>query len=172
MNSAAFLRTICTTLIFWGCTSAFSASPTKVLGVEIGVAKLDQIQQDLVKKTKVENVGINKYSGGAMLKTDGSAQSIEGLTEVLYVFDENGKLAAVLMDMDKTRFNTVYQFLSSKYKVASQQRPFVGNQFARFSAGDTTIEMDAPHMGFNMVVRYVRNDLQQKYNAQSSAEAV
>ena len=144
---------------------------TQVLGFELGVSTADRVKQDLVKKTKVEDVGTNKFTGGPMLKTKGTSYEIEGLNEVLYIFDEKKVLVGVVMGMNKARFDAIFQFLSSKYKVASQQRPFVGDQFARFKPSDAFIEIDAPHLGFTMEVRYIRNDLMQKFNAQSEAEA-
>lgn len=150
---------------------AHANAGTQVLGAEIGVTTLEQLKLELSKKTKVEDRGNNKYSGGAMLKTDGASYEIEGLATVLYIFDQQKKLAAVIMDMDKERFNTVFQFLNGKYKVVAQQRPFVGNQSARFKPADAYIDMDAPHMGFNMEVRYIRNDLMQKFNTKSDADA-
>lgn len=147
-----------------------ASAGTKVLGVEIGVTTVDQLKQDLSKKTKLEDRGANKFTGGPMYKTDGASYEIEGLTEVLYIFDDQMRLSGVLMQMNKERFDAVFQFLSGKYKVAAQQRPFVGSQFARFRPADAFIEMDAPHLGFNMEVRYIRNDLMQRFNAQSEAE--
>ena len=144
---------------------------TQVIGVEVGVTTSDQLKSDLSKRTKIEDRGENKFTNGAMLRTDGASYEIEGLTDVLYIFDEQKKLAGVLMTMNKARFDSVFQFLSSKYKVTAQQRPFVGDQFARFKPADAVIEMDAPHLGFTMEVRYIRNDLMEKYNAASAAEA-
>ena len=106
-----------------------------------------------------------------MLRTNGSSYEIEGLNDVLNIFDDQQKLAGVIMNMNKNRFDTVYQAVSKKYKVASQNRPFVGNQFARFKTPDSTIEIDAPHLSFEMGVRYIRKDLLQKFNSQSTAEA-
>lgn len=141
---------------------------TQVLGVEIGVTTVNQMRQELSKKTHVEDSGTNEFAGGPMLKTDGAAYEIEGLTEVVYIFDDQKKLAGVIMDMSKGRFDSVFEFLNKKYKVTSQQRPFVGDQFARFKPADSFIEMDAPHMGFNMEVRYIRNDLMQKFKTKSN----
>jgi len=107
-----------------------------------------------------------------MLKTKGTSYEIDGLNEVLYIFDEKKILAGVIMGMNKARFDAIFQFLSSKYQVTSQERPFVGNQFARFKPSDSFIDVDAPHLSFTMEIRYVRNDLMQKFNAQSEAEAV
>ena len=153
------------------CTTALAHAGTQVLGFEIGVTTVEQLRETLSKKTQLEPSGTNKDSGGEMLKTEGAAYDIEGLTSVLYVFDDQKKLAGVFMDMGKHRFDAIFQFLSKKYKVSAQQRPFVGDQFASFRPADALIEMDAPHLGFTMEVRYIRNDLLQKFKAQSKAEA-
>jgi hypothetical protein len=160
--SLAILAIVCSTAVHAG---------TAVLGFEIGVTTLDQLKQDLAKKTKLQSQGTNKYTGGEMIKTDGNGYDIDGLSGVLYIFDDQKKLSGVIMDMGKHRFDAIFQFLSSKYKVVAQQRPFVGNQYARFQPSDATVEIDAPHLGFEMEVRYIRNDLMQKFRAQSEAEA-
>lgn len=162
-------RSFLFTLAFAACSLAHAG--TQVLGFEIGTTTIDQLRQELSKKTKLESTGTNKYSGGEMFKTDGAPYDIEGLNSVLYIFDDQKKLAGVVMDMGKHRFDAVFQFLNGKYKVSAQQRPFVGNQFARFRPADSFIELDAPHLGFNMEVRYIRNDLMQKFNSQSESEA-
>jgi hypothetical protein len=160
-----FIATL--TLIF----STLSTAGTSVLNVEIGVSTVEQVRQALTKNTKVQDEGTNKFTNGTMLKTDGSSYEIEGLNSVLYIFDEQKKLAGIVMDMNKARFDSIYKFLSGKYKVSSQQLPFVGDKFARFKTTDTTIEINAPHLSFEMEVRYVRNDAMQKYNNQTAAEA-
>ena len=162
-------RTLATITFALNITLAHAG--TQVLGFEIGVTSVDQVRQDLSKKTKIEDRGTNKFTTGPMLRADGSAYEIEGLNDVLYIFDDQKKLAGVIMDMNKSRFDAIFQFLNGKYKVTSQQRPFVGNQSAKFKPTDSIIELDAPHMGFNMEVRYLRNDLVQKFNAQTEAEA-
>jgi hypothetical protein len=149
----------------------FAYAGTPVLGFEVGVSTVTQVSATLSKKTKVFDNGSNKFSNGPMVKTDGTSYEIDGLNEVLYIFDDQKKLMGVVMDMDKARFDNIFQFLSGKYKVTAQQRPFVGNQYARFKTTDSVIEIDAPHMSFQMEVRYLRNDLLQKFNAQSKSEA-
>lgn len=151
-------------------TALTSHAGTPVLGVEIGVTTVEQLRQDLGKRTSLEKRGINKWSGGEMYGTDGEAYDIEGLNNVLYIFDTRQKLAGVVLGMGKHKFDSVYKALSAKYKVAAQQRPFVGDQFARFKPADTVIELNAPHLSFDMEVSYLRNDLMQRFNQQSEAE--
>jgi hypothetical protein len=160
--SLAILAIVCSTLAQAGTT---------VLGFEIGVTTLDQLKRDLAKKTKLQSQGTNKYTGGEMIKTAGNGYDIEGLNGVLYIFDDQKKLSAVIMDMGKYRFDSIFQFLSSKYKVVEQRRQFVGDQYARFKPNDATIEIEAPHLSFVMEVRYIRNDLMQKFIAINEAEA-
>ena len=166
------MRAIRSLFIVIGLGAALLAhAGTQVLGFEIGSTTVDQLRQELSRKTTIEASGTNKYSNGEMFTTHGSSYDIDGLKSVLYIFDDQKKLAAVVMDMDKHRFDAVFQFLSGKYKAVAQQRPFVGNQYARFQPSDSAIELDAPHLGFNMEVRYIRNDLMHKFKAQRDAEA-
>jgi hypothetical protein len=148
--------------------SALAGTP--VLGFEVGVSTLDQVTDALSKKTQVEERGVNRYSNGPMLKTDGSSYGLEGLNSVVYIFDGQKKLMGVVMNMSKARFKPIYEVLSRKYKVLSQQRPFVGDQFARFASPDGIIELDAPHMSFEMEVSYLRGDLVQEIKEQVEAE--
>ena len=150
------------------CQLALAATP--VLGFEINVSSVNHVKSSLSRETVINDSGINAYTLGPMLKTNGSSYDIEGLHEVLYVFDEQQVLVAVFMDMDKSRFDDIYKALAHKYKVTSQNRPFVGNKYARFKTPDTIIEMDAPHMSFRMMVSYTQVDLFKKYKAQSARE--
>lgn len=131
------------------CQLALAATP--VLGFEINVSNVNHVKSSLSRETVINDSGINAYTLGPMLKTNGSSYDIEGLHEVLYVFDD------------------IYKALANKYKVTSQNRPFVGNKYARFKTPDTIIEMDAPHMSFRMMVSYTQVDLFKKYKAQSAA---
>ncbi len=106
-----------------------------------------------------------------MYATDGAAYGIDGLNGVLYIFDSQKKLAGVIMTMNKDRFASIYDILNKKYRVVSKHRPFVGDQYALFKPADANIEVSAPHLSFEMEVRYLRNDLVQQFNAKSEAES-
>jgi hypothetical protein len=131
---------------------AAGLAQVQVLGFEIGVATAADVKKQLAKQTRVTDAGTNKFSNGPMLRTDGAGYEIESLNNVLYIFDGDQKLAAVIMTMGKHRFNDIFGFVSSKYKVKAQQRPFVGDQYARLLAPNTVIELDAPHLGFSLDV--------------------
>jgi hypothetical protein len=156
-------------VVLLGASHAFAG--TKALGVEIGVTTVDQLRADLSAKTEIEERGINKFSAGPTLATKGDSYEVDGLTEVVYIFDDHDKLAGVILQMNKDRFGALFKLMNAKYKVVTQQRPFVGDQFVRFKTADATIELEAPHLSFTMEVRYVRHDLLKKFLAQSEAEA-
>lgn len=152
--------------------SSAAYAGTQALGFEFSVSTYDQVKALLSKQTDITELdGVNKFSGGPMLTTDGTPFALEGLKAVTYIFDRQKKLAGLILDMDKERSDFVFQAMSAKYKVATQQRPVVGDKYATFNTGDAVIQISAPHLSFQMVVIYLRNDVQQQFKAQSAAEA-
>jgi hypothetical protein len=152
-------------------TATTAVAGPQVLGFEVGVSTVTQVKQALLSKGSVADNGMNKWSGGPMFTTDGSLYNIEGISNVLYIFDNQQKLAGVILTMGKNHFDPVFDVLAKKYPVVSQERPFVGNHYARFKAPDAIVEVVAPHMSFDMEVRYLRNDLLNRFTSQSNAEA-
>lgn len=163
------LRTLVGALLL-GIGAVAQAGVT-VLGFEMGVSTSEQVKTTLSTRTKVEELGLNRFSGGPALRTDGTTYDVETLSKVIYIFDDRKRLAGVLMTMNKSRYEAVHQFLDAKYKLVSETRPFVGTQTSRFKAADTTIDMDAPHLGFEMEIRYLNDDLLKRFNAQIQLEA-
>lgn len=157
---------------------ALAANPAP-LGLELGVTSLAQAKQTLGGKTRLADAGTNAYSGGKMLKGDGAGLEVEGLSEITLIFDKSDKLAAVLMTLPKQEgmgdlqngvFKKTLATLSAKYKLVEKRVPFVGDSYAKFRQGNSVIELDAPHLSFNMSLRYLTNDLQAAFNRQSEAD--
>ncbi len=149
---------------------ASAEAGTKVLGVEIGVTTPGLLHKTLDGKVRLAERGVNKWSGGDMLRSGGENLGIDGLQQVDYIFDAKGVLCGVLMSMAKERFDDVYQAVSLKYTLQREERPFVGNQYARFATADGIVELDAPHLSFELSVRYLRRDLAEEYQRRSRAE--
>lgn len=140
------------------------------LGLEVGVADLATVKNKLGGQTRLREDGINKWTGGPMLKGDGEGLGIDGLQEILFIFDPQRKLQGVVMTMDKGRFGDVRGFLKAKYETVREVVPFVGNAYARYRSGDSIAEIDAPHLSFSMEVRYLSNALLKHYQAASAEE--
>ncbi len=163
-----FVRSVFFTLALLVCE--FAIAGTQVLGFEIGVSTVDQVKTTVAKQTIIKEQENNKWTNGPQFHTDGSAYEVRGLKDVMYIFDDQKKLTAVILTMNKDSFDSVLEAVSAKYKVVSQQRPFVGDQYAKLKSKDSIIEIDAPHMSFTMEVRYIRDDLMKRFNEQSAAE--
>ncbi len=147
-------------------SSSVLADPT-IFGMEIG----KMTETELKAKFNVSSTGTNKYSSGHMYSIPTSSINFSGLKEVTVIFDTKSKLVAVLTTLPKSKFDSLNQALGGKYKLVSQKIPFVGNKSAKYRDGTTDITLEAPHMGFDMSMNYIRDDLMQAYNNQSQAEA-
>lgn len=157
------------------CALAANAAP---LGLELGVATQAQVRQQLNGQTQLEEAGTNQYSGGKMLKGHGEGLGIDGLSEIVFIFDTSDKLAAVLMtlpkgegfgDLHNGNFTKTAKALAAKYKLVEKSQPFVGNARATFRQGDSVVELDAPHMSFTMALRYMTQALQKAFKQQSTS---
>lgn len=159
-------------LILFGAVflPALALAQVQVLGFEIGSSTARQVKAAVGRHAKVRDAGTNKYTGGPQFKTDGSGYDIDSLSEVFYIFDKDEKLAGVLMTMSKSRFDEIVEVLASKHKLTQKMRPFVGDMSAAFSAKGVRIEIDAPHLSFDMHLRYIRDDLYRQFRTQSAQE--
>lgn len=150
--------------------AAEAVAGTSVLNVELGKTTSQQLIAEMGANTKLTSQGINQYSHGEMLLTSGEVYNIAGLNNVLFIFDESGVLSGVVLNMQKHTFDKVYQAISSKHKVAQLVKPFVGNRYARFNTSDAVIEINSPHLSFEMDVLYVSKDLHNYFEKRSKAE--
>jgi len=154
---------------FWQGTLSLVMVMTTTIGVLADVSSLGMtFGQTTYKQVKsissmlVES-GLNKYSQGKMLKGLNPAWKIHGLQKTTLVFDKKEKLTAIIMTMNKQQFDRVLGFLKSKYQLVSKRIPFVGNKTATFRKENVTIEINAPHMSFNMDVVYSTNVFDRAY---------
>lgn len=149
-------------------TNAPTVAP---LGFAVGKATLKEVKAGVPGGAKLSNDGTNRYSQGPMFKAQGRAFDIEGLQDVLFVFDEREALVAVKMTMTTGGFGRVYQNLAGKYRLVSKDIPFVGDKSARFQQGDIVIELEAPHMSFDMTVTYITAGLEKQVKLGSRQES-
>jgi hypothetical protein len=136
---------------------------TQALGFEIGATTIDDVKAKLSNQTTVTDSGINKFSMGPMLKTDGVGYELQGLESVVYIFDEEQKLAAILLSLEKSHFDTLFSATAEKYTPVQEQRQVKDGLFARFKTENAMIDMDAPRLANDLKVSYIRLDLLQKF---------
>ena len=154
----------------WALTAALTLSATlswaapAPFGLEIGKATV----ADVKAAYPVQSAGTNAYSGGEMYQIDVSRIEFDGLKAVLAIFGKDGSLQAVSATLDKNRFDAVNQSLAGKYKVVSKQLPFVGDKRVVYADGQTEIELNAPHMSFQMEMVYATKSLLKAFKQQRS----
>lgn len=154
-----------TALISIVTSKAVLADPAP-LGLEIGKATIEEAK----KAYRTEYSGINQYSLGSMLKVSGDQTGISGASEATLIFNLQEKLVAVLLDLPKHRFDSLYDALSRKYRVTSREIPFVGNKKVVMRDGHTEISLNAPHMSFDMRLNYIEDGFYQSYREQKNSE--
>lgn len=162
-----YLQIIFWLLVSWPITSNAEVSP---FGLIVGQATLEEVQQTLGNKTKLTNRGLNKWMGGPMLRAAGDGLGIEGLQEVLFIFDQDNVLMGVILMLPKHRYEDIKRYLNEKYTLVSDQAPFVGNQSVKFKQGEVFVEANAPHLSFQMEVTYVHSRLREAFNSGSAQE--
>lgn len=137
-------------------------------GVEVGVSTLRQVQQQLGNRAPLQPMGQNRFSGGNMFDVDGAGLDVEGVDKATFIFDSSGVLAGVVVSMAKDPKSLARNF-SGKYKVvANRIDGFMNYGYARFQKGDSVIEIDAPHLSFQMEVRYLTSRLLAAFTQQTS----
>ncbi len=72
------------------------------------------------------------------------------------------------MKMADSQFDDVQHYLAKKYPVKSKNIPFVGDRYVKYAQGDSIVELDDPHLSFEMNVRYLNNALVRAFNQRSS----
>ncbi len=139
------------------------------LGLEIGFANLAGVKHKLGGMTNLESVGTNEYSEGPMLRSSGEGLGVDGLSQLLLIFDKDNVLVGVVMTLPKAP-KDVLQKLSEKYQVVDNRiDAFMNNGYARLGKGESLIEIDAPHLSFTMEVRYLTQKLMADYQQKSAA---
>lgn len=139
------------------CCSSF-AEPDP-FGIEINRSTYEDVRQ----KYSGRDAGINKYSQGRMYDINCSQIDIDGLKSIRVIFHKNDKLLAVITKFDKDKYQSLMDSLSKKYKLISKQDAFVGNKYAKFKTDNTIIDLDSPHMSFELSLSYVHNDFEKLY---------
>lgn len=143
-------------LLLVGVVVAF-ANPAP-FGFELGKATYSEV----VAKYPAKQSGINEYSQGKVITVDKSNFELDGLQgNVVFTFDANDNLVAVVMTLHKDKFDDIFSSLR-KYKLINKNVPFVGDKSAKFEDGSCEIILDAPHLSFQMELIYVMSDLYKK----------
>ncbi len=126
----------------------YNAEP---LGFKLGVTPLTVIQQ---KDDEMQEDGYSKWTNGKKFTSKGTVHNIEGAQSIVYIFNKEDLLDVVIINMHKDYFYKVNSYLKSKYKLLSATLPPVGDKHTKYKQGNSIIQLDAPHLSFEMEVIY------------------
>lgn len=130
------------------------------LGFKLGKTILSEVKK--IDKT-MKNTGISEWTNGEMYKSDGKVYEMEGLEEVLYIFDRHDRLEVVSLTIDKNNFDKINNLIKTKYSLVSQEIPYVGDKFVKYRQGNSYIIVEALHMGFSMNLIYETVNFNETY---------
>ncbi len=134
---------------------------TSAFGMTLGKTTIDELTKEYQSAVKE---GISEWTDGAIYSIPVNALDFEGVKGDYVVFTQDGKLTAITINLDKERFNKIHEMLAKKYKVAQKNIPFVGNKFVRYTNGDDVIELNAPHLSFEMNLLYAEKKFMDVYS--------
>ena len=116
-------------------------------GLSVGSSQTDDM---LERFPSAVEVGSNSWTGGAMYRVDGAHLPLQGARRATFVFGQGDRLDAVLITLNKRRFDAVRRLLDEQYPRVSARIPHVGDAHVEWHVGDVIIELDSPHMSFDM----------------------
>ncbi|GHV03690.1 hypothetical protein AGMMS50229_03440 [Campylobacterota bacterium] len=123
------------------------------IGLQLGKSTIADVKQKYRLITK-KGREFNAINGGEMYDIDTKNISIEGVKSGVVIFEQDGTLAFVYLNINKNRFDAMFDQLSGKYKLTHKEIPAVGNKLAKFKVGNSEIELYAPHLGFELDLTY------------------
>jgi hypothetical protein len=134
--------------------SAMAASSAAPIGLEIGGASCDTARAKLGRSDE------SKLDGSDILLSALDPNTLYDGASKAIVRCSDGKVIAIQIEASKGGMASegsrdVYANLSKKYRlVAGGPMPQLGNGYARFTAGNSIIEQDSPHLSFEFTVTY------------------
>lgn len=150
------MKRIISSLLFLAATTVF-AEPAP-FGLEIGKATV----ADAEKMYRIEKIRTNEDNFSGVIsgyKVAVNQVNFDGLKELKIGFNKIGVLKLVYAKLPKSQFKSLHESLSKKYKVVSQEIPFVGNSAVQYVNGSTVVLLDAPHLSFDMSMIYIPKDM-------------
>lgn len=147
--------------VFLCCVLPASAyADTTAFGMTLGKTTLEDFRKTYPSST---HEGKNKWTDGQMYSIPVSELDFDGVKSDLIIFNKDGQITAITLDIDKERFGTINSMLSKKYKLIKKDIPFVGNKYVRYKNDKDFIELDAPHLSFSMSLLYIEKSFEDTY---------
>lgn len=144
------------------------------LGFELDYANIEGVRSKLAGVAELEDVGTLEFSKGPVLVAKGTDLEVEDLKSAAFVFDDGGTLEGVMLTFPRgpqhpgaTR--KLAEQLGRKYQLVSKDfDSFLDHGSFRFEHGDAWIEIQSPHLSFEMTAMYGTKSLIAAFDAMSA----
>ena len=143
------------------------ASGAGPFGLEVGGSTRAEVERQF---RGAESAGINRWSEGPMVSVPGSSLPLDGALSALFIFNPDDTLEAVIITLRKQRFEAIRGLLNELYRPVSARVPFVGDRLVTWEADGILIELDSPHLSFEMDLRYLAQGFLRRYREQHALE--
>ncbi|MEM8087682.1 hypothetical protein Q4R44_09125 [Morganella morganii] len=135
---------ICNVMVVAIFMSFYAIADVSVIGITIN----KDTKEDVVSKYEVIS------ENGNVLTLNEKNIPLDDVSSAVVAL-ENNKVKAVLLAIQKRKFDYFYNLLKGKYKLTKKEIPYVGNKYASFIKDDVIILLDAPHLSFEMDLLYI-----------------
>lgn len=130
---------------------ASAYADTTVFGMTLGKSTLDDFKKEYPLAVKKEVFGLTDE---VIYSVPINEINFDGLKSEHVIFNQGNKLTAIILKIDKRRFDEIHALLSKKYKVSKKDVPFVGDRFVKYKSGEDVIGLNSPHLSFEMTLVY------------------
>ncbi|MFY9589559.1 hypothetical protein [Rickettsia endosymbiont of Halotydeus destructor] len=128
------------------------------IGLELNKATVS----DIIKKYKVIKKESNYWQGYNYF-IDIKDINLEKISQALVICNDFNIVEAVILTIDKNRFEEFYTALTNKYVLIKKDIKMGGNKSAAFTDEDCSIILEAPELGFDMELTYVTDNFYKKF---------
>ena len=138
---------------------ALVAAATSPLGFTLGQTTLDEVDRSL-PGDKLKVLGIGGTTKSTRLVIDPAPFDVDGLENVVLVFDPEHRLVGVVLTMAKDRFRGLLVDLHAEYSVDRESIDHVTqNGDALFRSGDDWIYLEVLPLSFSLELTYATDEL-------------
>ena len=149
--------------------SSFARANTTAMGLTLGKTTL---QQFIKAYPSSLHEGRSKWSDGDIFSIPNRELGLEGVKNNAVIFNKGGKITAIMLELDKSRFDEIESMLAHKYVVVKKQISFAGDKYAKYQNDEDLIELDAPYLSSVMKLTYSEQIFQEKKKKKSAEEYI
>ncbi len=131
-------------IVIFFCLSFYSLANVDVIGITIN----KDSREDVYNKYQVVSENNNKLILNPM------DVKLDGVIDIMVALKDN-KVKAVLLKLEKNRFDYFYEILKSKYKLVEEEIPYVGDRYALFDKDGVGIFLDSRHLSSEIFLSYM-----------------